>query len=176
MVRNHYDSYFPGGSPFHGWKGRVLELCEFLVDVLKVERLEHAFPYAVGLHSSCHGLRELRLDPCSERMGDQVSKVRSLLERVPGIRLMEVSRPDECCGFGGTFAVQEEAVSVRMGQDRVDDHLQSRVEVMTATDMSCLMHLEGVARRRGNPLRFMHVAEILAGRDPADGNPEGRKR
>jgi L-lactate dehydrogenase complex protein LldE len=118
------------------------------------------------LHSSCHGLRELRLDSCSERMGHQTSKVRHLLEMVPQIQLVDVARQDECCGFGGTFAVNEESVSVRMGQDRLADHLQSAVEVMAATDMSCLMHMEGIARRQKSPIQFMHIVEILAGRSP----------
>ena len=81
-----------------------------------------------------------------------------------GIRLVTLTRPDECCGFGGTFAVNEEAVSCMMGQDRIADHEQAGAEVLTANDMSCLMHLEGLIRRARKPLRVMHIAEILAGR------------
>ena len=75
---------------------------------------------------------------------------------------MELSRGDECCGFGGSFAVEEEAVSRLMGLDRVEDHRRAGAEVIASTDVSCLLHLEGVARREGEPLRALHVAEILA--------------
>ncbi len=164
MVRNHYESFFHADARFDRLKTRVWELCEFLVDVLKVESLPHAFPHRVGLHSSCHGLRELRLGACSERMGVQPDKVRDLLRKVPQLELVELQRADECCGFGGTFAVAEEGVSVLMGADRVADHIQAGAEVMTATDTSCLMHMDGILRRRKQPLAIMHIAEILAGR------------
>jgi L-lactate dehydrogenase complex protein LldE len=93
----------------------------------------------------------------------QPSKVRKLLELVPQIELVELSRADECCGFGGTFAVAEEGVSVMMGRDRIKDHLDAKAEVITATDSSCLMHLEGIIRRSQLGIKTMHVAEIIAG-------------
>ncbi len=164
MVRNHYAGYFQNDERFQYLRSHTWELCEFMVDVLKVESLPHPFPHRVGLHSSCHGLRELRLDACSERMGPQVSKVHSLLQLVPEIEIVPLTRPDECCGFGGTFAVAEEGVSILMGADRIQDHINAGAEVMTATDASCLMHLEGIMRRRQQPLVTMHIAEIFAGR------------
>jgi L-lactate dehydrogenase complex protein LldE len=164
MVRHHYEEYLHGRPGFEELKHKTFELCEFLHDVLKVERVEGSFPYRVGLHQSCHGLRELRLGASSERVEPRFNKVRRLLESLDGIELVELSRPDECCGFGGTFAVTEEAVSSMMGRDRIHDHLQAGAEVLTAADMSCLMHLEGLIRRDAAPLRVMHVAEILAGR------------
>jgi L-lactate dehydrogenase complex protein LldE len=166
MIRHHYDSFFHGHVRFQRLKSRVWELCEFLSDVLDVQEMPHRFPHKVGLHSSCHGLRELRLDPCSERTGPQVSKVRRVLEMVPQIQLVELNRPDECCGFGGTFAVAEEGVSVMMGRDRLQDHLQAGAEYIVATDASCLMHLDGLARRNRDPIRTLHVAEVLAGMRP----------
>ncbi len=165
MVRHHYEALFHNDARLHHLSEHTWELCEFLVDVLKVEKLPVRFPHRVGLHSSCHGLRELRLDACSERMGNQHSKVRRLLAGIDGIQLVDLKRCDECCGFGGTFAVAEEGVSILMGVDRIEDHVASGAEVMTATDASCLMHLEGIIRRRNIPLRTMHVAEILAGRN-----------
>lgn len=167
MVRNHYESFFHNHSGYKRLQKHTWELCEFLSKVMNVERFETPFPKKVGLHSSCHGLRELRLDSCSERVGPQESTVRTLLQKVPEIELVELQRPDECCGFGGTFAVAEEGVSVLMGSDRIQDHLDSGAEIMTATDASCLMHLEGIVRRRGLPLKCMHIAEILAGKVPA---------
>ncbi|MCC6510325.1 MAG: (Fe-S)-binding protein [Pirellulaceae bacterium] len=164
MVRNHYESLFHDNARFERMRTHTWELCEFLVDVLGVEKLPARFPHRVSLHSSCHGLRELRLGACTERMGPQDDKVRRLLSQVEGIELVEATRPDECCGFGGTFAVAEEGVSVLMGVDRVADHVAAGAEVMTATDSSCLMHMEGIIRRRGLPIVTMHIAEVLAGR------------
>ena len=163
MVRNHYAGYFQSDRLYEHLRTHMWELCEFLADVVRFERIPVRFPHRVGLHSSCHGLRELRLDSCSELMGPQPSKVRRLLESIEDLVLVELKRPDECCGFGGTFAVAEEAVSVLMGADRVEDHVSAQAEIMTATDASCLMHLEGIIRRRKLPLRTMHIAEILAG-------------
>lgn len=165
MVRNHYENFFHQDERYEHLSTHIWELCEFLVDVMGVDRLPVRFPYRVGFHASCHGLRELRLGACTELMGTQNDKVLRLLSTVEGIQLVQTQRPDECCGFGGTFAVAEEAVSVLMGVDRIADHVQAGAEVMVATDSSCLMHMEGIIRRRGLPIRTMHVAEILAGRD-----------
>ena len=162
MVRHHYGEYLQGRPGFDELKGKTYELCEFLTDVLKVDHMAGRFPHKVGLHQSCHGLRELRLGSASELVGPAHNKVRRLLESLDGIELAELSRPDECCGFGGTFAVAEEAVSCMMGLDRIHDHEQAGAEVLTANDMSCLLHLSGLISRQGKPLRVMHVAEILA--------------
>jgi len=167
MVRHHYDQYLQGQPGFDELKRKTFELCEFLTDVLKVERMNGHFPHRVGLHNSCHGLRGLRLGASSELVVPAYNKVRRLLEAIDGIQLTELSRPDECCGFGGTFAVNEEAVSSMMGMDRLRDHLQAGTEVITAADMSCLMHMQCLIRRHKSPLKVMHVAEIFAGRQPA---------
>jgi L-lactate dehydrogenase complex protein LldE len=84
-----------------------------------------------------------------------------LLAPLRGIQLVDLQRPDECCGFGGTFAVTEEAISSMMGRDRLADHAQAGAEIIAGYDMSCLMHLDGIARKQGRPVRMMHVAEIL---------------
>lgn len=163
MVRHHYEEYFSNNPKFEELKAKTYELCEFLHDVLKLDRIEGRFPHKVGLHQSCHGLRELRLGSASEIASESFNKVRRLLETMEGITFAELERPDECCGFGGTFAVNEEAVSCMMGNDRVHDHEQVGTEVLTAADMSCLMHLDGLIRRQRKPIRVMHVAEIIAG-------------
>src|SRR5258708_6864725 len=105
MVRHHYEQFFHNDAGFERLRPRVLELCEFLADVLEVERLEGKFPHRVGLHQSCHGLRELRLGKSSELMAAPFNKAQKLLESLEGITLTQLTRPDECCGFGGTFAV-----------------------------------------------------------------------
>ncbi len=163
MVRHHYDEYLAGQPGFAELKRKTFELCEFLVDVVKLDKLDHPFPYRVGLHQSCHGLRELRLGRASELMIDAFGKPAQLLKLLDGIELVPLARADECCGFGGTFAVNEEAVSCMMGLDRIHDHESAGAQVMTANDMSCLMHLAGLIRRQHSPLKVMHIAEILAG-------------
>jgi L-lactate dehydrogenase complex protein LldE len=161
MVRHHYEEYLGGSEGFEELKKKTFELSEFLVDVVQVERVEGRFPHKVGVHQSCHGLRELRLGSSSELMIEPFAKPRKLLESLDGIELVSLSRPDECCGFGGTFAVAEEALSCMMGNDRIADHQRAGTEVLTGVDMSCLMHLEGLLRRQKNPMRVMHLAEIL---------------
>jgi L-lactate dehydrogenase complex protein LldE len=163
MVRNHYDHLVGGRQGLEHLKAHTYELCEFLHDVLHVEKVEGRFPHRVGLHRSCHGLRELRLGSGSERNLPEFDKVKGLLSSLQGITLLEPSRPDECCGFGGTFAVNEEAVSCMMGKDRIADHEKQGAEIIAGIDMSCLMHLDGLLRRAGKPIRVRHVAELLAG-------------
>jgi L-lactate dehydrogenase complex protein LldE len=166
MVRYHYDQFLAGAAGFEQLKAKTFELCEFLTDVLRVEQVTGHFPHKVGLHQSCHGLRELRLGSASELVTTSFNKARRLLESLSGIELTQLERPDECCGFGGTFSVNEEAVSCLMGNDRLDDHQRAGTEVLTAVDMSCLMHLGGLISRAERPLKVMHIAQILAGHQP----------
>jgi L-lactate dehydrogenase complex protein LldE len=139
----------------------IFELTEFLTDILGVQNIEAAFPHRVGLHNSCHGQRMLGLSSMSERVEDAFSKPVSLLEKVKGLELVALDRTDECCGFGGTFCVSEEAVSVKMGKDRITDHLSKKVAYITGGDMSCLMHLEGILKRQNSAVKVIHIAEIL---------------
>ncbi|MEQ6122325.1 (Fe-S)-binding protein [Reichenbachiella sp. MALMAid0571] len=142
-------------------RNKTYELCDFITNVLGDPGFEASFPKKVGLHQSCHGLRGLRLGECSERVGVPFSFAESQLKKVKGIELISLTRKDECCGFGGTFAVAEEAISVKMGKDRLQDHIDHGVEVLTGGDMSCLMHLEGLLKRNGQPVEVKHIAEIL---------------
>lgn len=137
------------------------ELTEFLTDVLKVERLSAKFPYKVGIHQGCHGLRGLHVASMSETMHHPFSKPERLLSMVEGLRFFYPARIDECCGFGGTFCVFEEAVSVNMGETRVAEHEANQVDYITSNDMSCLMHLEGILKRKNSTLQIKHIAEIL---------------
>ena len=161
-VRHHYD-VLEQTDEVRRVRGRVYELCQFLVDVLHVEDPGVTFPHRVGVHVGCHALRGLRAARSSELGGPPDGAMRALLERVGGIELVDLDRPDECCGFGGVFSVTEEAVSARTGLDRVRDHARHGAEVITSGDVSCLMHMEGIIRRHGLPLRVLHVAEILNG-------------
>ncbi|QDU78887.1 Lactate utilization protein A [Polystyrenella longa] len=166
MVREHYTDLLPLTNKLQEFQAKTFELCEFLTDVLKVDSISGSFPYKVGVHQSCHGLRELRLARSSETVGDDFDKARQLLKSLDGISFAELTRTDECCGFGGTFAVHEEAVSCMMGRDRLADHRAAGTEVLTAGDMSCLMHLNGLNQRHAQPFPVMHIAQILAGRQP----------
>lgn len=140
---------------------RIYELSEFLTDVLKVNNLRAKFPHKVGIHQSCHGQRGLHLSQMTELVAAPFSKPEQLLHMVEGLELVELKRKDECCGFGGTFCVFEEAVSVKMGKDRIDDHVNNGAEYITGNDVSCLMHLEGILRRQNSNVKVLHIAEIL---------------
>ncbi|AQG80826.1 (Fe-S)-binding protein [Spirosoma montaniterrae] len=145
-------------------QSRIYELTEFLTDVLRVESLPTRLPQrtVVGLHQSCHGQRGLNLAPMSELMREQgISKPAYLLRLVEGLELVDLDRRDECCGFGGTFCVTEEAISVKMGKDRLADHQRHGVEVITGVDVSCLMHLQGILRRQKSSVQVKHIAELL---------------
>jgi L-lactate dehydrogenase complex protein LldE len=140
----------------------IYELAEFLTDVLHVESLPAAkFPHKVGVHVSCHGQRGLGLSQMTELVAAPFSKPQQLLNMVEGLELVNLKRTDECCGFGGTFCVFEEAVSVKMGKDRITDHVNNGAEYITGNDVSCLMHLEGILRRQNSPVKVLHIAEIL---------------
>ena len=152
------------GSEVQAVRGNTYELVEFLHDVLQVRDFPWmAFPHKVGLHIGCSTLRGLREAKCSEISEPAFNKPRALLERVPGIEFVKPERPDECCGFGGTFSVFEEPVSARMGQDKVRDHMDAGAEVIVSTDMSCTMHQKGCAERMEAPVKFMHIAQVLNG-------------
>ena len=139
----------------------IYELTEFITDVLKVEAISASFPFRVGMHVSCHGQRMLGLASMSEKVEKPFSKAERLLSNVKGLQLVKAQRVDECCGFGGTFCITEEAVSVAMGSDRVEEHEANDVEFITGGDTSCLMHLEGILRRKKSPVKTIHLAEIL---------------
>ena len=142
--------------------GKTLDLVEFLHDVVKVSSLPSRFPHKVSLHNSCHGVRELGLSSPSERNVPKFNKIKDLLQLVDGITVLEPERPDECCGFGGMFAVEEKDVSARMGLEKVRRHIATGAEYITGPDSSCLMHMDGIARRQGLDIKFIHVAQILA--------------
>lgn len=142
-------------------RSSVYEICEFLTDILKVNSLSAKFPHRVGLHQSCHGQRFLRLSSMSELNEKPFSKLQDLLGLVEGIDVLMPSREDECCGFGGTFCVTEEAVSVKMGLDRIKEHDANAVEFIIGADTSCLMHMEGILRRQDSKIQVKHIVEIL---------------
>jgi L-lactate dehydrogenase complex protein LldE len=140
------------------------ELISFLTDILKIEQVEANFPHKVGMHQSCQGQRGLKLSQMTELNAAPFSKPLDLLNQVKGIEMIKLDRKDECCGFGGSFCVSEEAVSVKMGIDRVADHVRNQADYITGVDMSCLMHLDGILKRQKSKTQIIHIAEILNGR------------
>ena len=142
--------------------GKTMDVVEFLHDVVKVDHLQARFPHKVSVHNSCHGVRELGLSSPSERHEPRYNKIIDLLNLVEGIEVVEPDRPDECCGFGGMFAVEEQAVSRRMGIDKINRHIATGAEYVTGPDSSCLMHMQGIAEKEHLPIHFIHVVQILA--------------
>ena len=136
---------------------RAYELTEFLVDVLGVEDVGASFPHRVTYHPTCHSLRMLGV-------GDRPQR---LLKQVKGIRLTELPAAEECCGFGGTFAVKNAETSVAMGFDKVRHARDTGAEVLVASDNSCLMHLGGILSREQAGMKVMHLAEVLASTEGA---------
>jgi L-lactate dehydrogenase complex protein LldE len=121
------------------------------------------FHHSVALHNSCSSVRGLGIAKPSEIMGVPFDKTADLLTKVKGLVLVPVDRPDDCCGFGGTFCVTDEAVSARMGLEKAHDHLRHGAEYVVSPDMSCLMHQQGIARRAGLDLKYVHLAQVLNG-------------
>ncbi|KNX36762.1 (Fe-S)-binding protein [Luteipulveratus halotolerans] len=131
---------------------RVHELSEYLVDVLGVTDVGAYFPHRVTYHPTCHSLRMLRV-------GDRPLR---LLRAVKGIDLVELPGAEECCGFGGTFAMKNADTSVAMGGDKVRHIRETEAEVVVAGDNSCLAHIGGLLDRQRSGVRSMHLAEVLA--------------
>ncbi|MGP8244787.1 MAG: (Fe-S)-binding protein [Bryobacteraceae bacterium] len=165
MIREHFPK-LAEDSGDHGMTRavedllpRVWEFCELLVDKLGVTDTGASFPHSVTLHSTCHSLRGLKI-------GDRPVR---LLEQVRGLRYIPLAASDQCCGFGGTFAIKNPDVSTAMLGDKIRGVLETEAEVLTAVDNSCLMHIGGGLSRQRAPVRCLHLAEILAARESATG-------
>ena len=141
--------------------GRTYEFSELLVDVLGVSDVGASFPHAVTLHTSCHSLRSLGLREQPIR----------LLQAVRGLRFVPLPHNDECCGFGGTFAVKNAEVSTAMGGDKIGCVLETGAEYCVAGDNSCLMQIGGLLSRRGAAVRCLHLAEVLASTGATEPRP-----
>lgn len=131
---------------------RIYDLSEFLIDVLKRDDFGATLNGVATYHDACGALRE-----CGIKAGP-----RQLLSKVKGLKLREMKECETCCGFGGTFAVKYEPISIGMAQTKVNSALETGAEYMISTDISCLMHMDAYIRKAGIPLRVMHLAEVLA--------------
>jgi L-lactate dehydrogenase complex protein LldE len=151
MLSRHLPELLEDAGPL---AGRVHEFATFLADVLGVEDLGARYPAVATYHDSCHALRELGVK----------SAPRRLLAHVRGLELREMDLAEECCGFGGTFAVKFPEVSAAMGRTKAESIARTGADTVISIDSGCLMQLAGVLGRAGSPVRAVHLAEVLASR------------
>lgn len=155
FVRNYYTKIFDNSSQHNEVKKlgeRLFEFSEFLVNVLKIENLGASLPGLATYHDSCAGLRECKIK----------EEPRKLLANVKGLELAEMNDVETCCGFGGTFAVKFEPISVAMGDQKADNAQATGAQYLISTDLSCLMHIDGVMKNKGLDIKAMHLADVLA--------------
>lgn len=155
FVRNYYGKLFENSSLHHEVQDiskRIFEFSEFMLRVLKVEDVGATLNGKATYHDSCAGLRECKIK----------EEPRKLLSHVKGLTLTEMNDVETCCGFGGTFAVKFEAISVGMGEQKVENALATGADYLISTDISCLMHLQGYIKQKGYSLKTMHLADVLA--------------
>lgn len=155
FVRNYYNKLFENSSLHHevaDVSARLFEFSEFLVKVLKIENFGATLNGKATYHDSCAGLRECRIK----------AEPRKLLSNVKGLEITEMKDVETCCGFGGTFAVKFEAISVGMGEQKVENALATDSKYLISTDLSCLMHLQGYIKQKGYSIQTLHLADVLA--------------
>ena len=155
FVRNYYGKMFDNSSLHNEVKNlqkRVLEFTEFLTNVLQVTDTGAQLEGRATYHDSCAGLRE-----CKIKEGP-----RKLLASVKGLELVEMKDVETCCGFGGSFAVKFEGISISMADQKINHARDTGAQYMISTDLSCLMHLDGYAKNKGVPITTMHIADVLA--------------
>lgn len=161
FVRDHYPELMEKGHECQA-AGRTVDIVTFLHDIVHISEPLGFFPYKVSIHNSCHGVRSLGLSSPSECQVRPYNKIADLLSLVRGIEVVEPERKDECCGFGGLFAFEENAVSQRMGREKLQRHIDTGAQYITGPDSSCLMHLKSIAKKTGADIHFKHIVEILA--------------
>ncbi len=155
FVKNYYATVLEDATLLTGINdvgGRIHEFSEFLVTVLQVTELGAVLHGKATYHDSCAALRECRIK----------TEPRTLLQNVQGLELIEMNEVETCCGFGGTFSVKFEPISIAMADQKVNHALATGAELIISTDHSCLMHLDGYIRHQNLPLRTMHIADVLA--------------
>ncbi len=155
FVRNYYPKLFDNGISHNHVKTlgkRIYEFTEFLNDVLKIDNYGAVLQAKATYHDSCAALRE-----CKIKEGP-----RKLLSKVKGLELLEMQDNETCCGFGGTFSVKFESISVAMADQKLNNALATGAEYIISTDLSCLMQLDGLIKNKSLPLKTMHIADVLA--------------
>ena len=155
FVRNNYGKLFENNafqSPAKKVSSQIFELSEFLVKILGITDLGASFNGKVTFHDSCAGLRECNIK----------AEPRALLQQVEGLELVEMNDTETCCGFGGSFAVKYDTISVAMADQKIDHAIATDAEYIISTDMSCLMHIDGRINHNGQQIKVIHLADVLA--------------
>ena len=155
FIRNNYGKLFENNafqSPAKKVSSQIFELSEFLVQILNVTDLGASFIGKATFHDSCAGLRECNIK----------AEPRALLSQVEGLELVEMNDNETCCGFGGSFAVKYDTISVAMADQKIDNAIATEAEYIISTDMSCLMHIDGRINHNGQQIKVIHLADILA--------------
>ncbi len=140
---------------------KLYELTEFLHDVAPIPAFTKPFAHKISLQMSCHGIRMLDLATPSEQMGPRHNKVEAVLSQIPQIDIVYPDRRDECCGFGGTFALDEGAVSGKMGKDKAQAHAATGAAYAVGFDPSCLLHIDGIIKRQKLSIEILHIAQVI---------------
>lgn len=155
FVNNYYEKVFGNTSNHNATKdikGKVFELSDFLVNVLKVVDLGASLNGTATYHDSCAALRECKIK----------EEPRTLLKHVKGLNLVPLQENETCCGFGGTFAVKFEGISTAMGEQKAQHVMNTKASYLISTDLSCLMHINGVMEKKQMPVQCLHLADVLA--------------
>ena len=155
FLRNYYNRLFENSSLYHDVADigkRTFEFSEFMINILKVENVGAVLNGKATYHDSCAALRECKIK----------TEPRKLLAQVKGLEITEMNDVETCCGFGGTFAVKFEAISIAMGEQKVENALATGAQYLISADHSCLMHLHGYIKHKGYNLKTMHLADVLA--------------
>jgi L-lactate dehydrogenase complex protein LldE len=155
FVRNYYSKLFDNSSVHNDVKElskRVYEFSEFMVNIIQVFDVGATLKGKATYHDSCAGLRECKIK----------EEPRKLLSNVKQLEVVELNDTETCCGFGGTFAVKFEPISIAMGEQKVENALATNAEFLISTDLSCLMHLDGYIKHKGYSLKTLHIADVLA--------------
>ena len=154
-TRNYYERLFentPDQSRIQRVTKRMFEFTEFLTEVLKIENLNATLKGKATYHDACGALRE-----CGIKAGP-----RKLLEHVKGLELIEMKEAETCCGFGGTFAVKFEPISIGMAQTKIKSAVETGSDYIITTDVSCMMHMQGYIDNQNLPIKTLHIADVLA--------------
>jgi L-lactate dehydrogenase complex protein LldE len=155
FIRNFYPELFEGTASEAKAKligGRLFELCDFLVNKLKIDDLGASFPHKVTFHDSCSALREYGIK----------TEPRRLLEKVKGLQIIEMEESETCCGFGGTFSVKHSAISSAMAQQKVEFALETGAEYIVSTEASCLLNIHSYIEKNNLPIKTIHIADIIS--------------
>jgi len=159
-VKQHYD-ILPQSEDVKNVRSNTIDIIEFLIQHCLDKLPQINFPHHVALHMGCHSLRGLQMGHSSEKYGNPNNNLEILMQKINVSSLNSFERQDECCGFGGTFAVLEEAISTKMGQDKIKFIKNTPAKILVSNDISCLMHLDGVAKKGNHDLKMMHIVELL---------------